>query len=92
VPYMALVAALWEERAPDAPAGGAPWTLFAISVALNFIPGRHLSRVALFYSAHFLSSIFALAAIAAFQWSRENSLADAGPIAAGGAGPSRTAG
>ncbi|HYL60856.1 MAG TPA: glycosyltransferase family 87 protein [Candidatus Acidoferrales bacterium] len=65
VPYMALVAALWTDRKPGERAAGsiAVWTLFAISVVLNLAPGNRLNRIALFYSAHFLSSLFALAAL-----------------------------
>ncbi|MGA7873526.1 MAG: glycosyltransferase family 87 protein [Candidatus Binatus sp.] len=63
VPYMALTAALWTDRA----AGESPlisvWTLFALSVLLNLATGNYLNRVALFYSAHFLSSLLALAAL-----------------------------
>jgi Glycosyltransferase family 87 len=69
VPYMALVAALWEDRTSDSGSNVVPWALFVISVLLNFVPGRHLSRAALFYSAHFLSSLFAFAAIATLGWS-----------------------
>jgi hypothetical protein len=83
VPYMALTAALWEDRADDAPPEATAWTLFAISAALNFIPGRHLSRAALFYSAHFLSSMFALAAIVAADWSADASRTDARRIPGG---------
>jgi Glycosyltransferase family 87 len=68
VPYLALTAALWEDRADNAPPALLAWTLFAVSALLNFIPGRHLSRAALFYSAHFLSSMFALGALAALAW------------------------
>jgi hypothetical protein len=64
VPYMALVAALWTDRR----GGGARdpiavWVLFALSVLLNLAPGTYLNRIAMFYSAHFLSSLFALAAL-----------------------------
>ncbi len=80
VPYMALAAALWEDRGdPPAPAALA-WTLFAISTLLNFVPGRHLSRAALFYSAHFLSSMFALAALVAFSRTGAASPISAVPI------------
>jgi hypothetical protein len=63
VPYMLLTDELWEQhrRAPVA------WTLVVISVVLNFLPGRHLSRIALFYSANFVSSLIVLAAVASLS-------------------------
>jgi hypothetical protein len=63
VPYMALTAALWTDRATAKNAPSLVWTLFAISVLLNLATGNYLNRVALFYSAHFVSSLFALAAL-----------------------------
>ncbi len=63
VPYMALTAALWTDRAAGKSAPISVWTLFAISVVLNLATGNYLNRLALFYSAHFLSSLFALAAL-----------------------------
>jgi hypothetical protein len=63
VPYMALTAALWTDshRAERPPIS--VWALLALSVALNLATGNYLNRVALFYSAHFLSSLLALAAV-----------------------------
>jgi len=60
VPYMLLTDELWvkQRSAPLA------WALFIASVVMNFAPGRHLGRIALFYSANFLSSILVLAAVA----------------------------
>jgi len=63
VPYMALTAALWTDRAAGTPAPIPAWTLFALSVLLNLATGNHLNRVALFYSAHFFSSLLALTAV-----------------------------
>jgi hypothetical protein len=63
VPYMALTAALWTDRAAEERAPNSVWTLFALSVLLNLATGNYLNRLALFYSAHFLSSMLALAAV-----------------------------
>ena len=52
------------ERAPIS-----VWTLLALSVLLNLATGNYLNRIALFYSAHFLSSLLALAAVFAL-WLR----------------------
>jgi hypothetical protein len=38
------------------------WALLALSVLFNLATGNYLNRVALFYSAHFISSLLALAA------------------------------
>lgn len=59
VPYMLLTALLIEDRRESR----AAWVLLVASAALNFIPGRHLSRIALFYSANFVSSLVVLAAV-----------------------------
>jgi hypothetical protein len=63
VPYMALTAALRTDRAAGERAPNSVWALFALSVLLNLSTGNYLNRVALFYSAHFLSSLLALAAV-----------------------------
>jgi len=63
VPYMALVAALWARRADGESAHPAVWTLFGFSIALNYVPELHWNRLALFYSAHFVSSLLTLAAL-----------------------------
>jgi Glycosyltransferase family 87 len=63
VPYMALTAALWTDRAAHKSAPTTVWILFALSVLLNLATGNYLNRIALFYSAHFISSLLALAAI-----------------------------
>ncbi len=63
VPYMALIAGLWEDRPPERPAPATAWALFIVSALLNFVPGRTPNRIALFYSAHFVSSLLALAAL-----------------------------
>jgi len=69
VPYMALTAALWTDRAAGESAPISVWTLFALSVLLNLATGTYWNRVALFYSAHFVSSLLALAAVFAL-WLR----------------------
>ncbi|MHB8383226.1 MAG: glycosyltransferase family 87 protein [Candidatus Binataceae bacterium] len=68
VPYMLLVAMLL--TAPPAGARLRPKALvyFAISILLNFVPGRRLGNLALFYSSHFLSSIAAFFAVATGVW------------------------
>ena len=68
VPYMLLVATLL--AAPPRGARVRPKALayFAISILLNFVPGRRLGNLALFYSAHFLSSIAAFFAVATGIW------------------------
>ncbi len=63
VPYMALVAALCTRRADGENAHPVVWTLFGLSIALNYVPELHWNRLALFYSAHFVSSILTLAAL-----------------------------
>src|SRR5208282_91782 len=72
VPYMALTAALWTDRDGGARPLISVWTLFALSVLLNLAAGNYLNRIALFYSAHFLSSLLALAAVFAL-WLRSGS-------------------
>ncbi len=69
VPYMALIAILWEQRRAHAKPPTATVALFAISVLINLAPGRYLNRLALFYSASFLSSLAAFVAVAtASRW------------------------
>jgi len=63
LPYMALVAALLTDRVDDQKADRVVWTLFGLSIALNYVPELHWNRLALFYSAHFFSSILTLAAL-----------------------------
>jgi hypothetical protein len=63
VPYIALVAALWTDRGDDEMADHVVATLFGLSIALNYVPELHWNRLALFYSAHFFSSILTLAAL-----------------------------
>ena len=70
VPYMALTAALVTDRAAGKSAPKIVWTLFVLSVVLNLATGNYLNRVALFYSAHFISSLLALAAVFAL-WLHE---------------------
>ncbi|MGO9451343.1 MAG: glycosyltransferase family 87 protein [Candidatus Binataceae bacterium] len=70
VAYMLIVDDLWERGVESRFA----WTLFIVSAALNFAPGRYLNRVALFYSAHLLSSILALGAIVVLSFGKDGSL------------------
>jgi Glycosyltransferase family 87 len=69
VPYMALTAALWTDRAAGKSTPVSVWTLFVLSVMFNLATGNYLNRIALFYSAHFISSLLALAALFAL-WRR----------------------
>ncbi|WP_324096173.1 glycosyltransferase family 87 protein [Candidatus Binatus sp.] len=73
VPYMALTAALWTDRAAGASAPNSVWMPFALSVLLNLATGNYLNRIALFYSAHFISSLLAVAAIFALWLTSEAS-------------------
>jgi hypothetical protein len=70
VPYMALTATLWTDRVPGERAPIFVCAMFALSVVLNLAMGNYLNRIALFYSAHFLSSLLALAAVFAL-WLRD---------------------
>ncbi len=85
VPYMLLCAMLL--AAPPTGARLRPKAIayFAISVLLNFVPGRRLGNLALFYSAHFLSSIAAFFAVATGIWRMPRAVeadGDASPAAA----------
>jgi hypothetical protein len=74
LPYMALVSALWTDLGDGEKADRVVATLFALSVALNYVPELHWNRLALFYSAHFFSSILTLAALF-LLWLRSGSTA-----------------
>jgi hypothetical protein len=63
LPYMAVTAALWTDRPAGQRAPIVVWSLFALSVLFNLATGNKLNRLALFYSAHFISSLLALAAV-----------------------------
>jgi hypothetical protein len=63
LPYMALTSAVWTDRPAKDRAPISMSILFALSVLLNLATGNYLNRVALFYSAHFISSLLALAAL-----------------------------
>ena len=77
VPYMALTAAIWTDRDRGERAPISVWTLFALSVLLNLAPGNYLNRIALFYSAHFFSSLLALGAVFALWLRSGNEAAQA---------------
>jgi hypothetical protein len=77
VPYFLLTFILWVERPPGSPTPTLPLALVAVSVVLNWIPGTRPNHYALFFSAHFLSSIVLLAAVAtAASWWQASSNAD----------------
>jgi Glycosyltransferase family 87 len=71
VPYMALTAALFTDRVAGKSVPKLVWTLFALSVLFNLATGNYLNRIALFYSAHFISSLLVLAAIFALSRTTE---------------------
>ena len=70
VPYMVLTFVSWTERPSSSPSPTLTLALVAVSAILNWIPGSRSNHVALFFSAHFLSSMVLLAAmmIAASWW------------------------
>jgi hypothetical protein len=70
VPYLLLTYVLWTERPSGSPRPTLLLALVASSVILNWIPGSRANHFALFFSAHFLSSLVLLAAIvvAASWW------------------------
>jgi len=70
VPYMLLTFVLWTNRPSDSPTPSVTLAMVAASAILNWIPGSRPNRIALFLSAHFLSSLVLLAAIgiAALWW------------------------
>ena len=71
VPYMLLIAVLWSDRPDSSARPTLAISLLVISVLLNWIPGSRPNHLALFYSAHFVSSMLLLAAtFAAERWSR----------------------
>ncbi|MGH7781686.1 MAG: glycosyltransferase family 87 protein [Candidatus Binataceae bacterium] len=76
VPYMLIVAMLTAAPPPGARLRPKALAYFVVSVLLNFAPGRRLGNLALFYSAHFLSSIAAFFAVATGVWRMP-----AGPVA-----------
>jgi hypothetical protein len=73
LPYMALTAALVTDRTLGKSAPKMVWMLFVLSVLLNLATGNYLNRIALFYSAHFVSSLLALAAVFALWLTSEES-------------------
>ncbi|MFZ1888982.1 MAG: glycosyltransferase family 87 protein [Candidatus Binataceae bacterium] len=68
VPYMLLSAMLLTTPPSGARLRPKAIVYLVISVMLNFVPGRRLGNFALFYSAHFLSSIAAFFAVATGIW------------------------
>ncbi|HVN30101.1 MAG TPA: hypothetical protein VMT64_16500, partial [Candidatus Binataceae bacterium] len=63
-PYMLLTYVLWTNRRADPPRAGTSLALLASSAILNWIPGNRPNRIALFFSAHVVSSMAVLAAVA----------------------------
>jgi hypothetical protein len=78
VPYMLLTDELLAPRRLSAPA----WALLVGSVLLNFLPGRRLNRIALYYSANFVSSLMVLAAVALVALARTRNPMASVPISA----------
>jgi alpha-1,2-mannosyltransferase len=73
VPYMLLTSTLVrDDAAPASPPPRSVLVLFALSVILNLAPGNHLNRLALFFSAHLISALVALAAVFVL-WMRSGS-------------------
>jgi hypothetical protein len=56
--YMAVLSAFLESRIR---VGWSLWLALGLSVTLNFLPGRTVNHLALFYSAHFISSLLLMA-------------------------------
>jgi len=76
VPYMLLTDTLvQDDSVVPAPPPRSALVLFGLSVILNFAPGSRLNRLALFYSAHLLSALVALAAVFVI-WMRSGSARD----------------
>ncbi len=63
IPYMLLTFVIWTARPPNSPTPTHTLALVAVSIVLNWIPGTRPNHVALFFSAHLLSSMALLAAI-----------------------------
>lgn len=72
IPYMLLTFILWTERPPGSARPMLVLSLVVFSIILNWIPGTRPNHYALFFSAHFISSILlaAATAIAALWWRR----------------------
>jgi len=69
IPYMLLTFVLWSGRPVNSPTPTMTIALVAVSVALNWISGNRANHFALFFSAHFVSSvILLLAIIAGSRW------------------------
>lgn len=64
VPYTLLLASLWLARADNCETPRLAWSLLILSVVLNWLPGKMVNRIALFYSVHFIASLTVLAAVA----------------------------
>jgi hypothetical protein len=77
IPYMLLTFVLWAERPSNSPTPTVTLVLVAVSITLNWIPGTRPNHIALFFSAHLLSSMVLLAAvIVASSWWRRCDDAD----------------
>jgi len=74
IPYLLLTFVLWAERPSGSHTPTLTLVLVAASVILNWIPGSRPNHIALFFSAHFLSSMVLLAAMmVTASWCRQNS-------------------
>ena len=77
VPYAVLLVALWLEPADERDSPRLAWAIVVLSVVLNWIPGKMLNRLALFYSVHFVSSLMLLAAVViTARWASGGASAD----------------
>jgi len=63
VPYMLLTILFWPDRPSVSSPPALTLALIALSVVLNWIPGRRANHLALFFSVHLVSSMLLLAAV-----------------------------
>ena len=84
VPYMLLTALVWPDKPSAYSPPGLTLALIALSVILDWIPGRRANHLAMFFSVHLISSLLVLAALAtAAVWSENLAqfiLTDAGTV------------
>jgi|YelNatPaOPRAMG01_1025707.scaffolds.fasta_scaffold06453_3 hypothetical protein len=73
VPYALLLAALWAERegTDNQKAPRLAWAMLILSVVINWLPGKMVNRIALFYSVHFVASLLVLGSVVVTaRWAR----------------------
>ena len=78
VPYAVLLAALWleRERTDNRKTPRLAWGMLMLSVVINWLPGKLVNRIALFYSVHFVASLLVLGAIVVTaRWARSGAAA-----------------